>query len=85
MHQTAKLTRGVPDGALGMMVIVLPEPRSDILPQSLPVMAAIAGWLAVLVLPVLVAGGVWKLVNRRRVAQRVSIRQEPGDRTASVD
>jgi hypothetical protein len=50
-----------------VMVIMLAGPRSNILPQSLQVMAIIAGWLAVLVLLVLV-GGVGKRVNSRRVA-----------------
>jgi hypothetical protein len=53
-----------------VMVIVLAGPHSDMLPQSLQVMAAIAGWLAVLVLPVLVARGVWKRVKSRRVAEQ---------------
>jgi hypothetical protein len=51
-----------------VMVIVLAGPHSDMLPPSLQVMAAIAGWLAVLVLPVLVARGVGKCVKSRRVA-----------------
>jgi hypothetical protein len=51
-----------------VMVIVLVGPHADILRQSLQGMAAIAGGLAVLVLPVLVASGVGKRVNSRRVA-----------------
>jgi hypothetical protein len=38
-----------------VMVIVLAGPHSDMLPPPLQVMAAIAGWLTVLVLPALVA------------------------------
>jgi hypothetical protein len=51
-----------------VMVIVLAGPHADMLPPSLQGMAAIASWLAVLVLPVLVARGVGKRVHRRRVA-----------------
>jgi hypothetical protein len=46
------------------VVIFLAGPHADLLPQPLEVLVGIAGWLAVLVLPILIARSVWKRVGR---------------------
>jgi uncharacterized membrane protein YuzA (DUF378 family) len=50
------------------VVIFLAGPHADILPQPLEVLVGIAGWLAVLVLPILSARSVWTRMERNRVA-----------------
>jgi hypothetical protein len=50
------------------IVIVVAGPHAGLLPQPLEVVVLIAGWLAVLGLPLWVAMKVWRRLQRRRVA-----------------
>lgn len=51
-----------------VIVIVFAGPHSDLLPPPLQVVVFIAGWVAVLGIPILVARAVWKRVGGKRVA-----------------
>ena len=49
-------------------VLFLAGPHAGLLPQPLEVVVIIAGWGAVVALPIVAARGVWKRVGARGVA-----------------
>lgn len=51
-----------------VVVVILAGPHSDLLPGAVQVVVLILGWLAILVIPVLVARLAWRRYDKRPAA-----------------